>query len=228
MNKNPVIVIDGPAGSGKSTVSKILAARLKYLYLDTGALYRAAAYLIARAGVSHDDEKAVAKILTGMEISLQQSPQGMRVVAGGEDVTEYLRREEIGVKASQVSAIPLVRNILLPVQRQAAETGGIVAEGRDMGTVVFPEADIKFYFDAAERERINRRFRELSAGDRETMREKVADDLRLRDRQDRERQTAPLRPHAEAIIIDTTNMSIPEVVEALIKYINSNLCREFA
>lgn len=228
MNKNPIIVIDGPAGSGKSTVSKILAARLNYLYLDTGALYRAAAYLIARAGVSHDDEKAVAKLLTGMEIRLQQSPQGMRVVAGGEDVTAHLRREEIGVKASQVSAIPLVRNILLPVQRQAAEAGGIVAEGRDMGTVVFPEADIKFYLDAAERERINRRFRELSAGDRETMQEKVADDLRLRDRQDRERQTAPLRPHAEAIIIDTTNMSIPEVVEALIKYINSNLCREFA
>ncbi len=143
----------------------------------------------------------------------------MRVEAGGEDVTAHLREEEVGIRASRISALAGVREMLLPVQRTAGVNGGIVAEGRDMGTVVFPDAEVKFYLDADEEQRIARRFRELSAGCGELSMGKVAADLQRRDRQDKERRTAPLRPHESAIIIDTTNLSIPQVVEAMLAYI---------
>jgi len=219
MDRKPIVVIDGPAGSGKSTVSRLLAARLGYLYLDTGALYRTVAYLAGRFGIREEDEAALVELVRGADIRLCQSGTDMRVEVGGEDVTAYLREEEVGIRASRISALPGVREMLLPVQRAVGVNGGIVAEGRDMGTVVFPDAEVKFYLDADEEERIARRFREVAAGGGKPKEGKVAEDLRRRDRQDKERRAAPLRPHEKAIIIDTTNMSIPRVVEVMLAHI---------
>ena len=219
MDRKPIVVIDGPAGSGKSTVSRLLAASLGYLYLDTGALYRAVAYLAGRFGIGEEDEAALVELVRGADIRLCQSGTDMRVEVGGEDVTAYLREEEVGIRASRISALPGVREMLLPVQRAAGVNGGIVAEGRDVGTVVFPDAAVKFYLDADGEERIARRFREVAAGGGKPKEGKVAEDLRRRDRQDKERRAAPLRPHEKAIIIDTTNMSIPQVVEVMLAHI---------
>jgi len=222
LKRGIIVTIDGPAGSGKSTVSKALAGRLSYLYLDTGALYRAVAYLIGSKGVSVNDEQAVYDLLKSADIRLQKSGDGLQVYVDGEDVTGYLRAEGIGLMASKISALPLVREILLPIQRKAGAMGGIIAEGRDMGTVVFPDADVKFFLDASESERIQRRFKELSIRGDDIPHENIAKDMRQRDFQDRERKIAPLRPHEEAVIIDTSNMTIAEVVEAMLVIINDS------
>jgi CMP/dCMP kinase len=217
-----IITIDGPAGSGKSTVSRILAKRLSYLYLDTGALYRAVAYLIGREGLSGNDEQAIYDLLEGADICLRESGDGLQVYVNGENITGLLRTEEIGLMASKISALPLIREVLLPIQRKAGASGGIVAEGRDMGTVVFPDADVKIFLDASENERIQRRFMELSNRGNGIAFGNIARDMRLRDLQDRERTVAPLRPHEEAVIIDTSNMTIAEVVEAMLGVINNS------
>ncbi|MFA5179829.1 MAG: (d)CMP kinase [Syntrophales bacterium] len=222
MKRDLVIVIDGPAGSGKSTVSRLLARQLSYLYLDTGALYRAVAYLVGREGVSGNDEQAIYDLLKSADIRLQKSGDGLRVYVRGEDVTGHLRTEEIGLMASKISALPLIREMLLPIQRKAAASGGIVAEGRDMGTIVFPDADVKFFLDAGEKERIQRRFMELSDRGAGIPYGNIARDMRLRDLQDRERAVAPLRPHEEAMIIDTSSMTIAEVIEAMLGIINNS------
>lgn len=222
MKRNLIITIDGPAGSGKSTVSKILAKRLSYLYLDTGALYRAVAYLIGREGISGNDEEAISQLLKGADIRLEKSEGGLQVYINGEDVTGYLRTEGIGLMASKLSALPLVREILLPLQRKAGASGGIVAEGRDMGTVVFPDADVKFFLDAGENERIRRRFIELSNRGDGSSYGNIARDMRQRDLQDTKRKTAPLRPHEKAVKIDTSNMTITEVIEAMLVIINKS------
>ncbi len=223
MKKDLIVTVDGPAGSGKSTVSKILAKRLSYLYLDTGALYRAVAYLIDREGTSGNDEQVIHDLLKSTDISLQKSGEGLQVYVNGEDVTGHLRTEEIGLMASKISALPLIREILLPIQRKAGAKGGIVAEGRDMGTIVFPNAEVKFFLDASESERIQRRFMELSSRGVRIPYGNIARDMGQRDHQDREREVAPLRPHEEAVIIDTSGMTIAEVVEAMLEIINISL-----
>jgi CMP/dCMP kinase len=222
LEKKLVITIDGPAGSGKSTVSRILAKRLSCLYLDTGALYRAVAYLVNREGASGNDEQAICGLLKSTDIRLREGGDGLQVYVNDEDITGLLRTEEIGIMASKISALPLIREMLLPIQRKAGASRGIVAEGRDMGTVVFPDADVKFFLDAGENERIQRRFMELSNRGAGIPYGNIARDLRLRDFQDRERTIAPLRPHEEAVIIDTSRMTITEVVEAMLGFINNS------
>ena len=222
MRRELIVTIDGPAGAGKSTVSKELAKRLSYLYLDTGALYRAVAYLIINAGISVNDAPALTELLREASICLQRSGDGLQVHVNGEDVTGCLRTEEIGLAASQISALPLVRDILLPIQRQAGAAGGIVAEGRDMGTVIFPDADVKFFIEASENERVKRRFIELTNRGEGVILGDIARDMRQRDFQDRERTVAPLRPHADAVIIDTSHVTVGEVIEAMLLVINNS------
>ena len=221
MKKGFVITIDGPASAGKSTVAKALSHRLSYIYLDTGALYRAVAYKMIQVGISQENREQLEDLCHHIKINLKNLGGRMRVMVDDEDVTDELRTEEIGLIASKVSAIPLVREILLQVQRESGKNGGIIAEGRDTGTVIFPHADIKFFMDAHVEERVERRYRELLERGKRIDYQEIKRDLIIRDRQDRERNIAPLIPSADAVIIDTTRMSVTDVLETMISVIKS-------
>jgi cytidylate kinase len=215
-----IVTIDGPAGAGKSTVSRALAARLGYLYLDTGAIYRAVAYAVRRRGIQPEESEALGRLLNNVRIELKNGDNGLCVIIDDEDVTAHIRTEEISLLASKISAVPAVRQSLLHVQREAAAKGAVVAEGRDMGTVVFPRADFKFYLDASADERASRRYKELRERTDDADFDRVKKDLDTRDRQDSERETAPLRPPEDAVVIDSSSLTADEVVEAIIAVIN--------
>jgi len=219
MNKKLIITIDGPAGAGKSTVSKVLARKLSYIYLDTGALYRAVAYKVLKEGLLPYDKRGLADLCSRIEIYLEDMDGSLNVFVDGKNVTKRIRSEEVGLVASTVSAVPAVRERLLSIQRDVGEKGGVVAEGRDMGTVVFPNADYKFYLDADVEERIKRRYGELLTRGNSIDYKGIAGDLVARDRQDRERDIAPLKASADAIIVDSTRMSVAEVVDRMISII---------
>ena len=203
MRRRFIITVDGPAGAGKSTVSKILAQQLSYIYLDTGALYRAVAYKFLVDNIAPDDEKALSELLKRMSISLKNMNGTLNVLVNDENVTEKIRNEKIGLLASRVSAIPLVRASLLSIQRNVGKRGGIVAEGRDMGTVVFPDADYKFYLEASADVRARRRYNELCMPGSNVDYDEVRRDLIVRDRQDREREIAPQYRGQEGLIYGT-------------------------
>ncbi len=216
--KKIVVTIDGPAGAGKTTVSRMLADRLRYRYIDTGALYRAVALAVNLKEVHPADDMALEKICHGLELRYVQTDSGLRLLSNGEDVTEKLRTPEITMLASAVSARPVVRRYLLDVQRAMGRQKAAVVEGRDMGTVVFPNAEIKFYLDATERTRARRRFLELQSKNDLSL-EEVERDLRKRDNNDSNRSEAPLKPAADAIRIDSTVMGIDAVVDVMLGHI---------
>jgi cytidylate kinase len=216
MKRKLVITVDGPAGVGKSSVSKALSKRISYIYLDTGALYRTVAFSVVKAGISPDDQKTVSELCGNLDISLKVGDAGVKIFADGEDVTKKIRTEEIGILASKVSAIPEVRKALLPIQRKMARPGGVIAEGRDMGTVVFPDADVKFFIKAQLQERTKRRYMQLARRGVEADFEEVKKGIVIRDRQDTKRDIAPLRPADDSFIIDTTDMIIDEVIEQML------------
>lgn len=216
MKKRLIITIDGPAGAGKSTVSRLLAKNLSYLYLDTGALYRAVAYQAMKKGISIADQAAIASLCRRGEIRLQRVDNELRVFADAQEVTEKIRTEPIGLLASTLSAMPAVRSALLPIQRDAGKEGGVIAEGRDMGTVVFPDADLKFFLEADAEERTRRRFKELVMRGESVDYPSLKKDLSSRDRQDRERAIAPLKIPQGAIVIDSTQLTIEAVLGAML------------
>lgn len=211
-----LITIDGPAGAGKSTVARMLAEKLSYACLETGALYRALAYRCIREGLSAEDESGIADLCARIRVVLKGEAGSLRIFADGEDVTDRIRSESAGMLASTLSAMPPVRARLLFVQRDAAKGGGVVAEGRDMGTVVFPDADFKFFLDACVGERIERRRRELAARGDAVPYQNVEKDLAARDRQDRDRKVSPLKVPEDAVVIDSTHLSAEAVVERIL------------
>jgi len=214
VQNKPVVTIDGPAGAGKSTISRQLAERLCFIYLDTGALYRAVAYSLIRKRHS-GTEKGLPGICRDMHVKLKSMAGQLHVFVDAEDVTGKIRTEEIGILASKISAVQAVREALLSIQRDIAVDGGIVAEGRDTGTVVFPEAEIKFFLDASVKERAKRRYLELVGRGEKTSLQDVERDIVLRDRQDCERAVAPLRVPRDATIIDSTDKTIPQVIDIM-------------
>lgn len=210
-----IIAIDGPAGVGKSTVAKLLAARLGFRYLDTGALYRAIAWKVLESKVSPTDHEQVAKLLQTTAVQVRFRDGTMRVLVDERDVTSVLRTPEVTSMASVTSAIPAVREWLLPIQRQVAQDGSVVAEGRDIGTRVFPSAPLKFFLDADAAIRAKRRHRELVAGGHAGPVEAIYQDLEGRDQRDRNRTIAPLIPAADARMIDTSALNPEQVVEQM-------------
>jgi len=226
MKDGLVITIDGPAGVGKSTVSKALAEKLSYIYLDTGALYRAVAYKMITEGIALTNEENLQSFLNRMMIRIENSCNGIRVFVNEEDVTNSIRTEKISLAASKISAIPTVRKALLQIQRNTAEKGGVVAEGRDTGTVVFCDADVKFFLEATFAERIRRRYDELRLRGESANYEQLSGDMAVRDKQDRERLIAPLTAHPDAIIIDSTNQSVKQVVDRMMSEIKWYLAKQ--
>jgi cytidylate kinase len=218
-----IIAIDGPAGVGKSTAARLLAARLGYLYLDTGALYRAIAWKVLHEQVEPADHARVAGLLETTSIHMQFQNGSMQVLVDGHDITGELRTPEVTSAASVVSAIPRVREWLLPVQRQIGQHGSVVAEGRDIGTRVFPFAPLKFFLDADATVRAERRHRELvAAGHREAL-ETTYQELSGRDMRDRNRSVAPLVPAADARPIDTSTLNVEQVVAQMMAAVSATL-----
>jgi cytidylate kinase len=216
-----IIAIDGPAGVGKSTVAKLLAARLGYVYLDTGALYRAVAWKTLQSRIRPTDQESVTTLLSATTIHVQFPQGAMQVLVDGLDITGELRAPEITATASIVSAIQAVREWLLPIQRQIGQGGSVVAEGRDVGTKVFPTAPVKFFLEADADVRIARRHRELvAAGSRGTV-EMTSRDLSDRDRRDRTRSTDPLISARDARFIDTSALSPDQVVEQMMAVVSA-------
>jgi cytidylate kinase len=216
--KKSVVTIDGPAGAGKTTVSRMLADRLGYRYIDTGALYRAIALAVHEGGIDSTDDAALEKMCAALSLRYVQTEKGLRLLSNGRDVTDRLRTPEITMLASAVSARPVVRRFLMGVQRAMGREKGAVFEGRDMGTVVFPDADVKFYLDAPEKIRAMRRFLELRPKTELTF-EEVERDLLRRDRNDSTRTEAPLKPAVDAIRIDSADLAPAQVVAVMLGHI---------
>ena len=210
-----VITIDGPSGSGKGTISKILAHKLGYNYLDTGALYRAVAWKVREEKTDPDDEEALKSILKNIRITFN----GDRIFVDGIDVNSAIRTAEIGELSSQVSAKPVVRAGLFSIQREMGLKGNVVIEGRDTGTAIFPEAENKFYLDAGIEERARRRYEELKGKDTEASLEKTIEDIIKRDARDSSRESSPLMKTDDMIYIDSTDLSIEEVVTKILDHL---------
>jgi cytidylate kinase len=215
MRLRPIIAIDGPAGAGKSTTARRLAERLGMRFLDTGALYRAVTLKAWRSGLEPSDEAGVVALAEAARIELVFHGDDMRVLLDGDDVSDEIRGPGVTNAVSVVAALPGVRAAMIPRQREFAADGGVVAEGRDIGTVVFPDADLKVYLDADPAVRAARRARERSDDDVQ----KVRSELVERDRRDSSRKVAPLRAADDAVRIDSTDLSLDEVVDAIARLV---------
>ncbi len=217
--RHTAVTIDGPAGSGKSTIARQVAERLGFIYLDTGALYRAAALAVDEAGVDPADGDACAQAARHAGIELERG----RVSIRGRDVTQAIRSHHISSLSSRIAVHPQVREALLSLQRSFREKSPLVAEGRDTGSVVFPDADVKVYIDASAEERARRRHEELVSKGFDISYEKVLDDLRERDQRDASRGIAPLVVPEHAAVVDTTHMGIDEVISQVMEVIQEKL-----
>ena len=214
-----IIAIDGPAGSGKSTIAKIIAERLRFKYINSGAMYRAVACEARRQGVALSDESQVARVAESLNIDFDPGADGQRVLVDGKDLTQQLKSEAVGSGAAIVASQAQVRKIMTSAQRKLGENGSIVMEGRDIGTKVFPNADKKFYFHADPEERGKRRYLELKAKHAEIDLEHIIEQIKQRDYEDMHRAIAPLAQADNAIYVDTTRMTIEELVGLIVGHI---------
>jgi CMP/dCMP kinase len=217
-----VIAIDGPAGSGKSTIAARLARTLGYVNLESGAMYRALALQAIEQRVDLDDADAVRRLADSTVIQLEPQPEGNRVLLEGRDVSQRIREADVSLAASRVSVHPTVRQVMVARQRTMGARGGVVMEGRDIGTAVFPDADVKVFLDADARIRAERRVAQNGTHTPEEAR-RVVEDLVARDQRDRTRAVSPLVPAPDAVILDSTNLSIDDVVSRIEQLVNQRL-----
>lgn len=217
----PVITIDGPSGAGKGTICRLLANRTGFALLDSGALYRLVALAAIERGVDADDESRLSIIAAGLDTEFRPTPEFTRIELEGRDVTDAIRREDVGRMASQVAAFPPVRAALLGRQRAFAQPPGLVADGRDMGTVIFPRAGLKVFLTATEHERARRRMLQLNLQDEGDNFQRIFEDIVERDRRDSSRSVAPLIPADDAVMLDSTELSINEVLDMITAAVES-------
>ena len=218
------IAIDGPAGAGKSTVARAAAKELNFLYVDTGAIYRTVALAVDRLGIDPGDGEAVARALPALKIRMDHGPSGeQRMFLGEEDVSKAIRENRVSVLASKVSALPQVRAFLLDFQRQLARENNVIMDGRDIGTVVLPRAEVKVFLTAAPEARARRRLLELEQRGQQADYETILKEIVQRDKQDRERAAAPLKQAEDAVLLDTTQLNLEQSVEALLKIVRARL-----
>jgi cytidylate kinase len=215
-----IIAIDGPAGSGKSTVAKELSKKLGFTYIDTGAMYRAVAYKVKQEGVNPENPEEVIRVLKEIEIKLLPSDSGTKVILNGEDISDKIRTEEIGKIASKIARHSKVRKILVQKQREMGEkAGNAVIEGRDTGTVIFPDADIKIFMTASPEIRAKRRWKELRSRGIKIEFDQILKEVKERDYLDQTREDSPLKPAEDAVIIDTSDKSIDQVINQILELI---------
>ncbi len=219
----PVITVDGPSGSGKGTISHAVAKELGFHFLDSGALYRILAYAAQQKGIALDDEPALAELAGKLDIRFPAEGENDVVLLDGVNVGNSIRTEAAGAGASRVAALPAVRGALLQRQRDFRQPPGLVADGRDMGTVVFPDAAVKFFLTASAEERARRRFNQLKEKGKESPYEEILADIQARDERDSSRAVAPLKPATDAIQIDTTSLDIPTTTARVLEAINNRL-----
>lgn len=220
MKRELIIAIDGPSGSGKSTLSRLLAAALNYINIDTGAMYRSVGLAAHQAGVDPEDPRALEELCGRITIEFVRSGTDERVLLNGADVSEAIRTPEMSMMASRVSACPAVREAMGRLQKSMGEQGGVVLEGRDIGTVVFPQAEVKFFLLASAAERGRRRFEELRAKGLQVDLQQTIDEVKQRDAADSNRQHAPLVQADDALAIDTTTMTIDQVLQEMLEIVN--------
>lgn len=211
-----IIAIDGPAGSGKSTVARLIAARLNFKYIETGSMYRAVAWKAQQAGIDPKDAERVAEVARTIAIEFQPGTDRQKIMVDGEDLTPVLQSETIGRLAAIVAANKAVREVMVAQQQAMGQSGNVVMDGRDIGTVVFPDADKKFFVVADPKERATRRYQEMKVKNPEIKFEKILEQLRQRDYEDENREVSPLIPAKDSIRLDTTHMNIEDVVAQMI------------
>jgi cytidylate kinase len=229
MNKTApqVICLDGPSGVGKGTICLAVAKKLGWHILDSGSLYRITALQVSREfpdqSIYEIDEAQLAEIALNLSVSYEEENDELKIFLDGEDITQLIRNEKIGARASQVAAIPMVREALLARQRAFLVEPGLVADGRDMGTVVFPQAELKIYLTASAEERAHRRYKQLKDKGIDANLSSLVEELRLRDDRDMNRKTAPLKPATDAIIIDTTTLDINQVTNEVMSLVDQRV-----
>lgn len=226
MKKGFIIAIDGPAASGKSTTAQLLAEKLGYVYIDTGAMYRACALKAKKMGIDINDEESIRELLDDIDIRIENHNSKNRIFLDGEDVSEDIRADDISALASAISAIPAVRYKMVELQRKMGEKGGVILDGRDIGTFVFPSAEVKFFLTASPEVRAKRRWLELKQKGINKDFSEVLADLVKRDNNDSQRALAPLKKADDAIEVDTSNMTIEEQTDCLYQIICSRMEEE--
>jgi len=224
LEKHFAIAIDGPSGAGKSTLAKAAAERFGFIHVDTGAIYRTVGLAVKRAGVASTDEAGVTSVLPGLKIGIGHDASGVqRMFLNGEDVTDLLRTPEMSIYASDVSAMPAVRAFLLEMQRELAKKHDVIMDGRDIGTVVLPDADLKVFLTASAEERAVRRLRELVEKGVKTSFEEVLKDINYRDTNDSSRASAPLKAAEDAQLLDTSALTLNESIDAICDMVSRKL-----
>ncbi|WP_031578043.1 (d)CMP kinase [Ruminobacter sp. RM87] len=224
-NNVPVIAVDGPGGAGKGELCLRLSKKYGFAILDSGAIYRVLAYAALKKGIALNAEEELSALASGLNLSFKEVNNAVAVILDGEDVSSFIRTEETGGAASKVAVLPKVRAALLQRQRDFAVNPGLIADGRDMGTVVFPDASAKIFLDASAEERARRRVAQLESRGVAADYDKILKEIADRDYRDRNRATAPLKPADDALVLDSTTLSIQEVVDTAVKFIETKLGR---